>query len=129
MCRRHRPLAQGDGQSLPQTLGTMTAPRAEATAGRPVSSRAQQCVLAVRSEPLRSQARQGVHLDGGRPWPSLLMLYSVVDDRSGVAIQEYHGVYGEDANPARPPLHKCIIKPTGSGQAKSPLAATIFALR
>jgi hypothetical protein len=29
----------------------------------------------------------------GRP---LLMLYSVVDDRSGVAYQEYHGVYGED---------------------------------
>ncbi|AHJ28327.1 putative integrase protein [Nodularia spumigena CCY9414] len=24
------------------------------------------------------------------------MLYSVVDDRSGVAYQEYHEVYGED---------------------------------
>ena len=33
----------------------------------------------------------------GRP---LLMLYSVVDDRSGVAYQEYHGVYGEDVGAA-----------------------------
>jgi len=30
----------------------------------------------------------------------LLMLYSVVDDRSGVAYQEYHGVYGEDVEAA-----------------------------
>ena len=28
------------------------------------------------------------------------MLYSVVDDRSGVAYQEYHGVYGEDVEAA-----------------------------
>ena len=28
------------------------------------------------------------------------MLYSVVDDRSGVAYQEYHGVYGEDGEAA-----------------------------
>ncbi len=33
----------------------------------------------------------------GRP---LLMLYSAVDDRSGVAYQEYHGVYGEDVGAA-----------------------------
>jgi hypothetical protein len=33
----------------------------------------------------------------GRP---LLMLYSAVDDRSGVAYQEYHGVYGEDVDAA-----------------------------
>ncbi len=32
---------------------------------------------------------------GGTRSP-LLMLYSVVDDRSGMAYQEYHGVYGED---------------------------------
>ena len=31
----------------------------------------------------------------GRGHP-LLMLYSIVDDRSGMAYQEYHGVYGED---------------------------------
>jgi hypothetical protein len=35
----------------------------------------------------------------GRGHP-LLMLYSVVDDRSGVAYQEYHGVYGEDVEAA-----------------------------
>jgi hypothetical protein len=33
----------------------------------------------------------------GRP---VLMLYSVVDDRSGVAYQEYHGVYEEDVEAA-----------------------------
>ena len=32
--------------------------------------------------------------------PPLLMLYSVVDDRSGAAYQEYHGVYGEDVEAA-----------------------------
>jgi hypothetical protein len=35
----------------------------------------------------------------GRGHP-LLMLYSVVDDRSGVAYQEYHCVYGEDVEAA-----------------------------
>jgi hypothetical protein len=35
----------------------------------------------------------------GRGHP-LLMLYSIVDDRSGVAYQEYHGVYGEDVEAA-----------------------------
>ena len=35
--------------------------------------------------------------DRGHP---LLMLYSVVDDRSGAAYQEYHGVYGEDVGAA-----------------------------
>ncbi|NCA90171.1 MAG: transposase [Gammaproteobacteria bacterium] len=35
----------------------------------------------------------------GRGHP-LLMLYSVVDDRSGMAYQEYHGVYGEDVEAA-----------------------------
>lgn len=37
--------------------------------------------------------------DEGRGHP-LLMLYSVVDDRSGVTYQEYHGVYGEDVEAA-----------------------------
>lgn len=35
----------------------------------------------------------------GRGHP-ILMLYSVVDDRSGLAYQEYHGVYGEDVEAA-----------------------------
>jgi hypothetical protein len=38
-------------------------------------------------------------IETGRGHP-LLMLYSVVDDRSGVAYQEYHGVYGEDVGAA-----------------------------
>ena len=38
-------------------------------------------------------------MEEGRGHP-LLMLYSVVDDRSGVAYQEYHGVYGEDVEAA-----------------------------
>jgi len=40
-----------------------------------------------------------VWIEPGRGHP-LLMLYSVVDDRSGVAYQEYHGVYGEDVEAA-----------------------------
>jgi hypothetical protein len=38
-------------------------------------------------------------IEPGRGHP-LLMLYSVVDDRSGVAYQEYHEVYGEDVGAA-----------------------------
>jgi len=38
-------------------------------------------------------------IEPGRGHP-LLMLYSVVDDRSGVSYQEYHGVYGEDVEAA-----------------------------
>jgi hypothetical protein len=38
-------------------------------------------------------------VEHGRGHP-LLMIYSVVDDRSGVAYQEYHGVYGEDVGAA-----------------------------
>src|SRR2546425_2053474 len=43
------------------------------------------------------KAPQWMQEGRGRP---LLMLYSVVDDRSGVAYQEYHGVYGEDVEAA-----------------------------
>lgn len=46
------------------------------------------------------------HLDEQPAWASerkgrpILMLYSVVDDRSGVSYQEYHLVYGEDVGAA-----------------------------
>lgn len=40
-----------------------------------------------------------IWMELGRGHP-LLMLYSVVDDRSGVTYQEYHGVYGEDVEAA-----------------------------
>ncbi len=43
--------------------------------------------------------KQPLWLDEQRGTPTL-MLYSVVDDRSGVAYQEYHGVYGEDVEAA-----------------------------
>lgn len=43
--------------------------------------------------------KNAVELEPGRGKP-LLMLYSVVDDRSGVAYQEYHEVYGEDVGAA-----------------------------
>ena len=41
------------------------------------------------------QVKAPAWIEPGRGHP-LLMLYSVVDDRSGVAYQEYHGVYGEN---------------------------------
>ena len=43
--------------------------------------------------------KQPLWLDEQRGTPTL-MLYSVVEDRSGVAYQEYHGVYGEDVEAA-----------------------------
>jgi hypothetical protein len=45
------------------------------------------------------QVKRPAWFEEGRGHP-LLMLYSVVDDRSGVAYQEYHGVYGEDVEAA-----------------------------
>ncbi|MBW4536547.1 MAG: hypothetical protein KME09_21675 [Pleurocapsa minor HA4230-MV1] len=38
--------------------------------------------------------KNAVELEPGQGKP-LLMLYSIVDDRSGVSYQEYHEVYGE----------------------------------
>ncbi len=43
----------------------------------------------------------------GRP---ILMLYSVVDDRSGVAYQEYHVVYGEDVEAALRFLYNAMAR-------------------
>jgi hypothetical protein len=43
--------------------------------------------------------KQPLWVEPGRGNP-LLMLYSVVDDRSGVCYQEYHCVYGEDTEAA-----------------------------
>lgn len=42
-------------------------------------------------------AAENIDPDKGHP---VLMLYSVVDDKSGVAYHEYHGVYGEDVEAA-----------------------------
>jgi hypothetical protein len=43
--------------------------------------------------------KNSVEIEPGRGKP-LLMLYSIVDDRSGVSYQEYHEVYGEDTGAA-----------------------------
>jgi len=43
----------------------------------------------------------------GRP---VLMIYSIVDDRSGVCYQEYHNVYGEDTEAALRFLFKAMSK-------------------
>ncbi|MBF0551360.1 MAG: transposase family protein [Deltaproteobacteria bacterium] len=45
------------------------------------------------------EVKEPLWVQPGRGTP-LLMLYSVVDDRSGVAYQEYHCVYGEDVESA-----------------------------
>lgn len=45
------------------------------------------------------QVKQPLWIEPGRG-PPTLMLYSVVDDRSGVAYQEYRCVYGEEAEAA-----------------------------
>jgi hypothetical protein len=44
--------------------------------------------------------------DRGHP---LLMIYSLVDDRSGVVYQEYHGVYGEDVQAANGPITRSLV--------------------
>ena len=48
----------------------------------------------------------------GRP---ILMLYSAVDDRSGVAYQEYHVVYGEDVEAALRFLFKAMAVKKSDG--------------
>ena len=53
-------------------------------------------------------------LEPGRGKP-LLMLYSVVDDRSGLAYQEYHEVYGEDVVSALKFLFNAMSPKTTEG--------------
>jgi hypothetical protein len=57
------------------------------------------------------QVKRPAWFDEGRGHP-LLMLYSVVDDRSGMAYQEYHGVYGEDVEAALRFLFKEFLAQT-----------------
>jgi hypothetical protein len=58
--------------------------------------------------------KNSVELEPGRGKP-LLMLYSVVDDRSGVAYQEYHQVYGEDVGAALKFLFNAMSGKTTEG--------------
>jgi hypothetical protein len=57
-----------------------------------------------------------------------LMIYSVVDDRSGVAYQEYHGVYGEDVEAALRFLFNAMAsKPEEDGPALQGIPTAIYA--
>ncbi len=58
--------------------------------------------------------KNSVDLEPGRGKP-LLMLYSVVDDRSGLAYQEYHEVYGEDVVSALKFLFNAMSPKTTEG--------------
>jgi len=58
---------------------------------------------------------------------STLMIYSVVDDRSGVAYQEYHGVYGEDVEAALRFLFNAMApKPEEDGSPFQGIPAAIY---
>ncbi|BAU65197.1 hypothetical protein STA3757_25760 [Stanieria sp. NIES-3757] len=58
--------------------------------------------------------KNSIELEPGRG-KQLLMLYSVVDDRSGVAYQEYHEVYGEDTAAALKFLFNAMSAKTTEG--------------
>src|SRR5271170_7467825 len=71
-------------------------------------------------EPLWLQANRGA---------PMLMLFSVVDDRSGVAYQEYRCVYGEDVETALRFLFNAMApKPAEAGDATDPFQGIPAAL-
>jgi hypothetical protein len=57
----------------------------------------------------------------------LLMLYSVVDDRSGLCYQEYHCVYGEDVEAALRFLFKAMTAKAAANEPFQGIPATIYA--
>lgn len=67
------------------------------------------------------------------PWvdesrgPPTLMLYSVVDDRSGVAYQEYHCVYGEDVEAALRFLYNAMVPKSDDGLPLQGIPEMIYA--
>ena len=56
----------------------------------------------------------------------LLMLYSIVDDRSGMCYQEYHCVYGEDVEAALRFLFNAMAAKTNSSSPFQGIPATIY---
>lgn len=64
-----------------------------------------------------------VEADRGNP---LLMLYSVVDDRSGMCYQEYHCVYGEDVEAALRFLFNAMTAKTAADEPFQGIPATIY---
>lgn len=66
-------------------------------------------------------------IEPGRGAPTL-MIYSIVDDRSGVAYQEYHRVYGEDVEAALRFLFNAMApKPEEDGSPFQGIPAAIYA--
>ena len=55
------------------------------------------------------------------------MLYSVVDDRSGMCYQEYHCVYGEDVEAALRFLFNAMTAKPNSSSPFQGIPATIYA--
>ena len=65
-------------------------------------------------------------VESGRGAPTL-MIYSVVDDRSGVAYQEYHCVYGEDVEAGLRFLFNAMaVKPEEDGSPFQGIPAAIY---
>jgi len=69
---------------------------------------------------------QPAWVEPGRGNP-LLMLYSFVDDRSGVCYQEYHCVYGEDVEAALRFLFNAMTAKPNSSSPFQGIPATIYA--
>jgi hypothetical protein len=69
---------------------------------------------------------QPAWVEPGRGNP-LLMLYSVVDDRSGLCYQEYHCVYGEDVEAALRFLFNAMTAKTSAVEPFQGIPATIYA--
>jgi hypothetical protein len=65
-----------------------------------------------------------VETDRGNP---LLMLYSVVDDRSGMCYQEYHCVYGENVEAALRFLFNAMSPKPGTNSPFQGIPTTIYA--
>ena len=72
------------------------------------------------------QINQPAWVEPGRGNP-LLMLYSVVDDRSGLCYQEYHCVYGENVEAALRFLFNAMTAKTDTNSPFQGIPATIYA--
>lgn len=70
--------------------------------------------------------KQPAWVEPGRGNP-LLMLYSIVDDRSGMCYQEYHCVYGEDVEAALRFLFNAMTAKTSDNSPFQGIPATIYA--
>ncbi len=71
------------------------------------------------------QVNAPLWIEPGRGNPTL-MLYSVVDDRSGVAYQEYRCVYGEDAESALRFLYNAMAAKGDDGSPFQGIPGTIY---